>query len=297
MTVPDFIPFGGDEVRPIPFDEAQIVVLPLCYEHGASYGKGSRDGPLHLLNASTQLEAVDEETMTVWADLPIHTLPPVFPSRDPKTAVDHMRAAADRVLAQGNFLLSLGGDHAVSLGPIQAASRRYPQIGVLQVDAHLDLRNEWNGSRYNHACIMRRVADDMGLSFVQVGIRSFSREEAQYVKEKRLAPFYAHEIAAISEAPPGSEMGNWIEQVVNLLPEQVYITLDLDGLDPAVLPGTGTPEPGGLTYRQLVRLLQAVGRNRKVIAADINELVKIPGTQVSEFTAAKLATKIVVHCT
>ncbi len=297
MTPPDFIPFGGDEVRPISFDEAQIVVLPLCYEHAASYGEGSQDGPLHLLNASAQLEGMDEETMTDWASLAIHTLPPVFPPGDPEAAIDQMRAAADRVLAQGKFLLSLGGDHAVSLGPIQAAAGRHPQIGVLQVDAHLDLRNEWNGSRHNHACIMRRVADDIGLPFVQVGIRSFSREEAQYVKAKGLAPFYAHEIAAISEASPGSGPENWIEQVVNSLPDQVYLTLDLDGLDPAVMPGTGTPEPGGLTYRQLIRLLQAVGRNRRVIAADINELAKIPGTRVSEFTAAKIAAKIFVYCT
>jgi agmatinase len=297
MKLPDFIHFGGDEVRPISFEEARIVVLPLCYEHAPSYGEGSENGPLHLLNASAQLEGVDEETLVDWAGLAIHTLPPVFPPKDPKAAVDQMRAAADRVLDQGKFLLSLGGDHAVSLGPIQAAARRCPQIGVLQVDAHLDLRNEWNGSRYNHACVMRRVADDMGLSFVQVGIRSFSGEEAQYVKKKRLAPFYAHEIAAISGDSPGSGTGNWIEQVVNRLPEQVYLTLDLDGLDPAVMPGTGTPEPGGLTYRQVVRLLRAVGRNRQVIAADINELAKIPGTRVSEFTAAKLATKIFVHCT
>ncbi len=297
MTLPDFIPFGGDEVRPISFEEAHIVVLPLCYENAPSYGEGSEDGPLHLLHASAQLEAVDEETLTDWAGLAIHTLRPVFPSGDPKAAVDEMRAAADRVLVQGKFLLSLGGDHAVSLGPIMAASQHYPQMGVLQVDAHLDLRNEWNGSRFNHACVMRRVADDMGLPFVQVGIRSFSREEARYVKTNGLTPFYAHEIAAASEASTENRSNPWMDQVIDLLPEQVYITIDLDGLDPAVLPGTGTPEPGGIGYYQLIRLIQAVGRNRKVIAADINELVKIPGTQVSEFTAAKLATKIFVHCT
>ena len=295
MTLPDFSPFGGDEVRPVSFDEANIVVLPLCYEHAPSYGAGSEDGPLHLLNASAQLEAVDEETLMDWAGLGIHTLPPLFPPKDPEAAVDEMRTAADRVLTQGKFLLSLGGDHAVSLGPIQAAFKHHPKIGVLQVDAHLDLRNEWNGSRYNHACVMRRVAD-MGLPFIQVGIRSFSREEAEYVRTQGLAPFYAHQIASISEIFPGSGKEDWIDQAVNRLPEQVYLSIDLDGLDPAVLPGTGTPEPGGLTYRQLVRLLRAVGRNRKVVAADINELVKIPGTQVSEFTAAKLATKIFVHC-
>lgn len=289
---PEFIPFGGDEVRPISLEEARIVVLPLCYEHAPSYGAGSEEGPLHLLAASAQLEAMDEETLMDWASLPIHTLPPVYPPKDPEAAVVEMRAAADRVLARGKFLLSLGGDHAVSLGPIMAASKRHPRIGVLQVDAHLDLRNEWNGSRYNHACVMRRVADDMELAFAQVGIRSFSREEAEYVAERGLGPFYAHEIAMATEYSSDS----WIDQVINALPEQIYLTIDLDGLDPSALPGTGTPEPGGLSYRQLVRLIREVGRNRNVIAADINELAKIPGTQVSEYTAAKIATKVFVYC-
>ena len=150
------------------------------------------------------------------------------------------------MLSRKKFLLSLGGDHAVSIGPIIAASEACPGIGVLQIDAHMDLRNTWNGSRWNHACVMRRVADDMKLPFVQVGIRSFSPEEAEYVREKRLRPFYAHEIEPADDT--------WIGEVLCALPETVYLTIDVDGLDPSVMPGTGTPEPGGLSYRQLIRL-------------------------------------------
>jgi len=144
------------------------------------------------------------------------------------------------------------------------------------------------GVDLQNACVMRRVADEARLPFVQVGIRSFSPEEHRYVVENGLRPVYAHRI------DPGDT--GWIDEVVERLPARVYLTIDLDGLDPAVIPGTGTPEPGGLSYRQLVALLRAVGARRQVVGADINELAKIPGTQVSEFTAARIAAKIIVHC-
>ena len=288
MKLKKSIRFGDAEIPAVGLDDAGIVVLPLCYENAPSYGTGSKEGPLHILNASTQLESIDEETLTNWGEAGIHTLPPLVPSNDPKKAVNEMKRAAAAVLVKNKFLLSLGGDHAISIGPIMAAAEIHPDIGVLQIDAHLDLRDTWNGSKYNHACVMRRVADDIEIPFVQVGIRSFSPEEAEYVKRKKLKPFYAHRI------DPSDHY--WISKIVHSLPKKVYMTIDLDGLDPSVLPGTGTPEPGGLSYRQLHNLIKAVGKERKVIAADINELVKIEGSQVSEYTAAKIATKIFVHC-
>jgi agmatinase len=288
MKLKKSIRFGDAEIPTVGLDDAGIVVLPLCYENAPSYGTGSKEGPLHILNASTQLESIDEETLTNWGEAGIHTLPPLVPSNDPKKAVNEMKRAAAAVLEKNKFLLSLGGDHAISIGPIMAAAEIYPDIGVLQIDAHLDLRDTWNGSRYNHACVMRRVADDIKVPVVQVGIRSFSPGEAGYVKRKKLKPFYAHNINFLDDS--------WIDKAVNSLPEKVYMTIDLDGLDPSVIPGTGTPEPGGFSYRQVVRLIKTVGRKRKLIAADINELAKIEGSQVSEYTAAKIATKIFVHC-
>lgn len=280
--------FGEPEYQMPDTESARAVVLPLCYENAVSYGTGTGKGPVHILNASVQLEMMDEEAFINWGNIGIHTLPPLFPSRNPEQAVIEMKHAARTVLEKKRFLLSLGGDHAISIGPIMAAAEIYPKLGVLQVDAHLDLRNIWNGSRYNHACVMRRVVEDMALPVVQVGIRSFSSEEADYIQHRGLKPFFAHQIAQNDPA--------WIHQAVERLPEHVYMTIDLDGLDPSVLPGTGTPEPGGLLYRQLVSLIQTVGQSRKVVAADINELSKIDGTTVSEFTAAKLATKIFVYC-
>jgi len=289
MEAEAFVPFGGEEVGTPTLENADIAVLPLCYENAVSYGTGTRNGPFHLLGASSQLELLDEETLINWGQKAIHTLPPLFPSGDPEQAVTEMKNAAAHVLRQNKFLLCLGGDHAISIGPILAVSEIWPETGVLQIDAHADLRNEWNGSRWNHACVMRRVIEDAGLEAVQAGIRSFSPEEAVYMREKRIRPFYAHEIDPSDDA--------WIGEILCALPEKVYLTIDVDGLDPSVIPGTGTPEPGGFSYRQIVRLIRALGREKTVVAADINELAKIPGSQVSEVTAARIAAKILVCCT
>lgn len=288
MTAGPAPSFAPSEIPNVPPDQARVVILPFCYEQGASYGEGSREGPLHLLAASDALERLDEETLHDWTRVPIHTAAPLRPEGRPEAAVAAMRDAAAAVFTAGRFPLILGGDHAVTIGPALALAERFPDAGVVQVDAHLDLRDTWNGSRYNHACVMRRVADEAGLPFVQVGIRSLSPEEHRYVTENGLRPFYAHRIDPIDMS--------WIDAVVDRLPDRVYLTVDLDGLDPSVVPGTGTPEPGGLSYRQLVGLIRAVGARRTVVGADINELAKIPGTQVSEFTAARIAAKIIVHC-
>ena len=284
-----FIPFGGPAVQHPDLETARVVVLPLCYEQSPSYGIGSGEGPYHLTVASEQLEQFDEETLIDWGNLPIHTLPPLHFSEPPEQCVMRMKSAAKAVLEKNKFLLSLGGDHAISIGPILAASEIWPDVGVLQVDAHLDLRDEWNGSRFNHACVMRRVMEAGIGPIAQVASRAVSKEEYEVVSAQGLRPFYAHRI------DPGSHA--WINEVLGALPEKVYLTVDLDGLDPSEMPGTGTPEPGGLSYRQLIRLLRAVGREKQVVAADVNELAKIEGSQVSETMAARVAEKIIVYCT
>lgn len=270
------------------FDRADAVLLPVLYEQGPSYGQGARLGALEILTASLQLERIHVESGRDWGQVGLHTLPEFAPYGAPETAVAEIKAEARRVMESGKFLLTLGGDHAVSIGPVLAAAEVFDDLGVLQIDAHLDLREQWNGSRYNHACVMRRVAEDARVPFVQVGIRSVSPEERQVVKDLGLEPFYAHEIDLEDEG--------WITDAIARLPGQVYLTLDLDGLDPSVIPGTGTPEPGGLSYHQVRALIRALGKAKKVVAADITELAKIPGSQVSEFTAARLATHFFVYC-
>ncbi len=283
-----FIPFGGDEVNPVDFDSADIVIFPICYEKNSSYGKGAEFGPFHILTASAQLEGIDDETFTNWACYKIHTLKPAFPGKDPEKAVAYIKKQAGKILGDKKFLLSLGGDHAISIGLVSAGLNLYPQMGILQIDAHLDFRDRWNQSSYNHACVMRRISEKGCSAIVPVGVRSFSKEELFHVKKLGIRPFFAHETDPYDDS--------WIGEVLCALPHTVYLTLDLDGLDPSVIPGTGTPEPGGLSYRQVINLIKAVGKNKNVVAADINELAKIPGTRVSEFTAAKIATKIMIHC-
>jgi agmatinase len=285
----EIMQFGGSEAGECSLENAKIAVLPLCYEHRISYGTGTGQGPYHILDASSQLEMLDDETFVNWSRLGIHTLPPLIPSDDPKTAVFQMKAAAKKVLDQDKFLLSIGGDHAISIGPIMATAERFDNLGVLQIDAHLDLRDEWNGSRFNHACVMRRVIDDIGCVAVQVGIRSISPEEYDYVNRKRLQPIYAGDISRHDH--------RWMDIAIDRLPSHVYLTIDLDGLDPSVIPGVGTPEPGGMMYRQLIDLIKNLGQRKTVVAADINELSKISGTNVSEYTAAKIATKLFVYAT
>lgn len=289
MDVSSFMPFGGTDVRYTELNEARVVVLPVYFEVTPSYMGGSRYGAYHLLKASAEMEPMDEELLLDWSDAGIYTAPALIPENDPEKGVERIRAEAEWYMKMGRPLLSVGGDHAVTIGLVRAAADVYGSVGVLQVDAHLDLRDSYNGSRYNHACVMRRVADDMQLPIVQVGIRSVAPEEGDYIREKGIRPFFAHDIAE-----SGSDA--WMDEVVARLPETVYVSIDLDGLDPAAVPGTGTPEPGGLSYRQVAGLIRKVGENRRVIGADINELVKIEGSVVSEFTAARLAGKVIVHC-
>jgi len=281
-----FTPFGGLDHQTSNIDGAGIVVLPLCYEHAPSYGTGSREGPCHILEASVQLEEIDEEALVDWSAPGIHTVCPISPAGIAESAVQQMQAAAAPFMEKGKFLLCLGGDHAVSIGPITAASKIFSNLGVLQIDAHLDLRSEYNNSRYNHACVMRRVVEDAGLPITQVGIRSFSKEELDYITARGFEPFFAHQIDPMDN--------EWMDRVVCRLPENVYLTIDLDGLDPAAIPGTGTPEPGGLSYRQVVDLIKILGKKKHIVAADITELAKMEGTQVSEFTAARIAAKLFV---
>ncbi len=288
MTTPGWINFGGKDVPNAPFESARCVVLPLCYENAPSYGEGSARGPLFLLQASAQLERIDEETLSDWAAFPIRTEAALYPEGAPESAVSQMKNAAGRILSRGKFLLSIGGDHAVSIGTIAAAAEIAADLGVLQIDAHLDLRETWNGSRFNHGCVMRRVLDDLGLPVFPVGTRAVAAEELALLSGRGIHPVWAHEIAP--------DDASWVESVVESLPPRVYLTVDLDGLDPSVVPGTGTPEPGGLSYRQVISLIRCLSRRREVVAADVVELAPFAGSRVSEYTAARIAQKIIHAC-
>jgi agmatinase len=192
-----------------------------------------------------------------------------------------IRSAALPPLKDGKFLTAIGGEHSITKPVLEAHMEiRGNDFGILQLDAHADLRDEYGGTTCSHACIMRRI-DDMGLSYSQVGIRSLSREEAEFMRDKGLKPFYAHEIL-------NRKREEWIEEVVQGLPEKVYVTVDLDCLDPSIMPSTGTPEPGGLGWYDVTALLRKVAEKREMIGMDMVELAPIEGMHAPDFLAAKL---------
>ncbi len=276
--------FGGDEEARAPFAEARIVVLPAPLERTVSYGGGTRHGPAAILRASCQVELFDEETgRPYWGPRSLHTLPPVAMTTDPEQSVAAIAAAARPAVDAGKFLLTLGGEHTVTAGAFRPVARKYPGVGVLIFDAHLDLRAEYDGTPWSHACVARRLIEEHDARIEWCGIRSVSPEEFEYIGAKEIRPFYAHEL---------DPERRWIPGLVERLPERVYLSIDIDGLDPAYVPGTGTPEPGGLGYRDLLALIRAVAARRHLVGADIVEVAPIPGQQVSEFTAARVAAKL-----
>jgi len=272
---------------------AGYVVLPLPYDATASYGKGARRGPAAILDASTQLERFDEELLTDAGDVGILTAEAVGPADAvPADYIAAVRAAAAPLAADGKFVLGLGGEHSVTIGLVQAAltgpAAAGGPVGVLQVDAHADLRDEYRGSPHSHGCVMRRLHADLKLPISPVGVRSFCRDEHDYMRAHHIEPVTPAQIDADAS-------GAWIARALDKLPDRIYLTIDIDGLDPAAAPGTGTPEPGGLSWRQLLALVRAACLRKQVIAADIVEVAPIPGEQVTEFAAARLAYKLIVY--
>jgi agmatinase len=287
--MPSLPPFCGDDARRCTYAEARVAVLPVPYEGTVSYGHGAAQGPRALLEASAQLEMYDEELDWSPDALGLHTLAPVDCAAGPPEAVmERIHAAALPPLRDGKFLLTLGGEHSISYGVFTAlqAVRRRP-FCLLQIDAHADLRASYQGTPHSHACIMAR-AHDLGLPFVQVGIRAVCAEERAFLREsgREANVFWAHDIAARPEA-------EWIDAVVERLDADVYVTLDLDGLDPTIMPATGTPVPGGLGWYPTLRLLRAVARRRRIIACDLTELAPLPGLHAPDFLAARLAYKLI----
>lgn len=284
MTEPDHIPqtFLGLPESAAAYARARVVVLPIPFEATTSYGSGTRDGPAAILAASRQVETYDADLGADLADAPIHTAAPLAPDfSSPSAMTDRIHAAAARYLADGKWVLGLGGEHAVTLGLVRAAADVHGPLSLLQVDAHLDLRDAFEGTPYSHASVMRRCLDE-GHRTVHVGIRNVSQEEAALVRDRGLPVFYGRDCAA-GDA--------WIDQAVDVLADPVYVTFDVDGLDPSVIRTTGTPEPGGLGWWQAMTLLARVFARRRVVGADVVELAAA-GDRASDFAAARLAARL-----
>jgi agmatinase len=283
MDEPELIPpnFLGLPAETSAYAKARVVVLPVPFEATTSYGAGTRGGPDAILAASRQVETFDPETGLDLADAPIHTHPSVAPALgSPAAMTDRLAAVAGRLYADGKWVLALGGEHSITLGLVRAAAKKHGRLSVLQIDAHADLRDSWEGTPYSHACVMRRIVED-GHRTVHVGIRNACREEIQFAEAHGLPIFWANKFA-------GSDA---LLEAADALEGPVYVTVDVDGLDPGVIRTTGTPEPGGLGWWETMRLLERVFSKHRVVGADVVEL-SAQGDAASDFAAARLAAKL-----
>lgn len=266
------------------FDDAGVVILPVPYEATVSYMGGTRFGPRALLHASRFVELYDHELDTEPYTIGVHTLPELMLSgAGPAKALKELRQAFDALLPSGKFVIMLGGEHSVSGPPILAHADRLKRrkLSVLQLDAHADLRTEYEGTPLSHACVMHTVHERVRLA--QVGIRSLTSEERALQRRKRMTVVFGHEL----------DQDGWEDRVLDGLGEDVYISIDVDYFDPALMPSTGTPEPGGGEWNRTIRLLDRVFRERNVVGADVVELGPIPGIVAPDFLAAKLVYKLI----
>jgi agmatinase len=278
--------FGGAMPTMRSFEDSRAVVLPIPVDRTTSYVGGTRNGPREILQASSHMELWDEELGVDVHDVGIFTLPEMeLPFGELEPLMQEIQRVAAEVLQRDKFLVTLGGEHSITPPLVAAAAAKHPGLSVLQIDAHADLRDSYMGTRHNHACAMRRSLEHAPVT--QVGIRSLSTEEAQRAPSLQTRIFYDHDMRRDPR---------WIERVVDAVGDgPVYITIDVDGMDPAIMPATGTPEPGGLSWYEILALLRATITTRTVVACDVVELSPLPGLMAPNFLCAKLVYKILTY--
>lgn len=277
--------FGGAIPHPRSFEESRAVVLPVPVDRTTSYVPGTRNGPREILLASSHMELWDEELGVDIHDVGIFTLPEMeLPFGELGPLMAEIQRVASGILARDKFLVVLGGEHSITPPLVAAAAARHRGLTVLQIDAHADLRDSYMGTPHNHACAMRRALEHAPIT--QVGIRSMSAEEARAIASLQTTIFYDATMRRDA---------NWIDRVVETLRDPVYITIDVDGIDPAIMPSTGTPEPGGLSWYEMLALLRATLTRRTVVACDVVELSPIPGLLAPNFLCAKLIYKMLTY--
>jgi agmatinase len=261
------------------YEKASIAILPVPYDGTATWMKGSNRGPQAILDASANMELYDIETDSEVFKRGIVTMDFVQCPNDPEDMVTVVYKCAKPILADGKFIVGIGGEHTVSVGLVRAAAEKFRDLSVLQFDAHSDTRNEYEGSRYNHACVMSRIGELC--PYVQAGIRSMDSSELERLNRDRT--FFAHEMLKDSRVIPN---------ILKALTQNVYITIDLDVFDPSVMPSTGTPEPGGLDWYVLIELIESVVREKNIVAMDVTELLPNPANKAPDFMAAKLVYRV-----
>jgi agmatinase len=274
--------FGLLEAEDSGYETSRVAVLPVPFERTTSYGKGTSGGPAAIVRASQAMELYDEELGAEPYRQGIATLPPFLPeSFAMEEAMAELQAEARRHLEAGKFLVTLGGEHSLTQAPVAAAREVHGEIGVVQFDAHADLREEFEGTPYSHASVMKRIVD-LGVPTLAVGIRSLSAPESVVLREQGLAVIWGHQLDRAAELFP---------PLLAELPRKIYLTFDIDYFDPSLVPATGTPEPGGGLWYPTLALLRTLFHEKEVVAMDLVELAPLGHQPASDFLAAKLIYK------
>ena len=265
--------------------DAKVVLIPVPYDSTTSFRSGARDGPAAIIDASYGMEDYDPELQVDVSQVGIHTTAMLEPHMGgPAQMVERVRQAVAGYVGQGKMVGVMGGEHSVAVGSVQAHVESYPQLSVLYLDAHADLRDDYMGTPWGHASVARRIHQSCPL--VLVGLRSLCREEHSYIRAWEVPVFpWTHD----------ADEASLKRDVVDRLGPLVYVSVDLDVLDPSVMPSVGTPEPGGMTWQQVTSLLRAVAASRQVVGFDVCELSPNEGPRASSYTAAKLVYKLIAY--
>lgn len=271
------------------FDAAKVVVLPVPYEATTSYGKGTKNGPKAILEASAQVEFFDEELGQEPYKCGIFTEKEVnLKNAAGEDAVLKIERAVEPIASAKKFILGLGGEHTITTGFIRPFKKIYPNLEVVHFDAHADMRVEYDGTKWSHACVMRRV-HELGVPFTSIGIRALSVEEFEFIRPLRKRYFFAHEIC---------DNTGWMDRALETIKGPVFLTFDIDALDSSIITNTGTPVPGGLTWYQTMQFLKRLMREKRVVGSDLVEFAPIGQNNAEAFAAARLAYKIIGYwCT
>ena len=262
---------------------AKILLQSIPYDGTSTWGKGADRGFQAFLDASENMELYDIETASEVFTHGIHLLPEITETETPETVYKKVLERTRELLKTEKFLTFFGGEHSISIGIIEAFQEKYNNITILQLDAHTDLRKEYMGTPYNHACAMHQASKTTDL--IQVGIRSMDSSEKQYLNRNKC--YFAEEIYGDN---------SWMDETISIMENNnIYISIDLDVFDPSIMPATGTPEPGGLLWNETIQYLKKVFALKNVVGFDIVELAPIPGNRAPEFLAAKLYYKLLSY--
>jgi len=266
------------------YKKSKIIIFPVHYSLTNYWKTGTKEGPRAIIEASRYIEFYDIETKKNLSKKGIFTLEPLeIITNSPKEVIFHIKKVIDKILEDKKFPLMLGGEHTITLGAILSFKERFSNLSILQIDAHADLGDEYEGSKYHRGCVMRRIRE-LNIPLTQVGIRSISEDEVEYIEKEGIKTiFYAPNLP--------------INKIISTLKRDVYLSFDLDALDPAIMPSSSTPEPGGLGWYETLELIKEVARKKKIVGADVVELDPIPGFIAPDLLAAKLVYKIISYVT